>query len=101
MHLNKLEREEHLVAAFSYFDKDASGYITVDELQSACKEHNMTDVFIDDIIREVDQDNVSNVQPKRPTLYQSFSQATKLSNFFCSYNVTNNVLPVCCSGWSY
>ncbi|KAH7653594.1 Non-specific serine/threonine protein kinase protein [Dioscorea alata] len=57
VHLNKLEREEHLVAAFSYFDKDASGYITVDELQSACKEHNMTDVFIDDIIREVDQDN--------------------------------------------
>ncbi|KAK1296771.1 Calcium-dependent protein kinase 4 [Acorus calamus] len=56
VHLNKLEREEHLVAAFSYFDKDGSGYITVDELQQACKEHNMTD-FVDDIIREVDQDN--------------------------------------------
>ncbi|RRT60522.1 hypothetical protein B296_00012995 [Ensete ventricosum] len=60
IHLNKLEREEHLVAAFSYFDKDGSGYITVDELQQACKDHNMTDVQIDDIIREVDQDNVSN-----------------------------------------
>ncbi|KAJ8490517.1 hypothetical protein OPV22_012238 [Ensete ventricosum] len=57
IHLNKLEREEHLVAAFSYFDKDGSGYITVDELQQACKDHNMTDVQIDDIIREVDQDN--------------------------------------------
>ncbi|WOK98405.1 hypothetical protein Cni_G07116 [Canna indica] len=57
IHLNKLEREEHLAAAFSYFDKDGSGYITVDELQQACKEHNMSDVFIDDIIREVDQDN--------------------------------------------
>ncbi|KAK1262498.1 Calcium-dependent protein kinase 4 [Acorus gramineus] len=56
VHLNKLEREEHLVAAFSYFDKDGSGYITVDELQQACKEHNMTD-FVDDIIKEVDQDN--------------------------------------------
>jgi calcium-dependent protein kinase len=57
VHLNKLEREEHLVAAFRYFDKDGSGYITVDELQQACAEHNMTDVFLEDIIREVDQDN--------------------------------------------
>ncbi|GMJ03431.1 ARABIDOPSIS THALIANA CALCIUM-DEPENDENT PROTEIN KINASE 6 [Hibiscus trionum] len=57
VHLNKLEREEHLVAAFQYFDKDGSGYITVDELQQACAEHNMTDVLLEDIIREVDQDN--------------------------------------------
>lgn len=59
IHLNKLEREEHLLAAFQYFDKDGSGYITVDELQQACIEHSMTDVLIDDIIKEVDQDNVS------------------------------------------
>lgn len=59
LHLNKLEREEHLVAAFSYFDKDGSGYITVDELQQACKEHNMPDAFLDDVINEADQDNVS------------------------------------------
>ncbi|KAF8409894.1 hypothetical protein HHK36_002412 [Tetracentron sinense] len=57
VHLNKLEREEHLIAAFSYFDKDGSGYITVDELQQACSEHNMTDVLLEDIIKEVDQDN--------------------------------------------
>ncbi|KAE8672678.1 Calcium-dependent protein kinase 5 [Hibiscus syriacus] len=57
VHLNKLEREEHLVAAFRYFDKDGNGYITVDELQQACTEHNMTDVLLEDIIREVDQDN--------------------------------------------
>ena len=59
LHLNKLEREEHLVAAFSYFDKDGSGYITVDELQQACQEHNMPDAFLDDVIKEADQDNVS------------------------------------------
>ena len=59
IHLNKLEREEHLIAAFQYFDKDGSGYITVDELQQACAEHNMTDVLLEDIIKEVDQDNVS------------------------------------------
>lgn len=57
IHLNKLEREEHLLAAFQYFDKDGSGYITVDELQQACVEHGMTDVFLEDIIKEVDQDN--------------------------------------------
>lgn len=62
IHLNKLEREEHLVAAFQYFDKDESGYITVDELQQACMEQNMTDAFLEDIIREVDQDNVSSLR---------------------------------------
>ncbi|EPS61686.1 calcium dependent protein kinase 5, partial [Genlisea aurea] len=57
IHLNKLEREEHLLAAFHYFDKDGSGYITVDELQQACAEHGMGDNFLDDVIKEVDQDN--------------------------------------------
>ncbi|NP_001311517.1 calcium-dependent protein kinase 5 [Capsicum annuum] len=56
IHLNKLDREEHLMAAFQYFDKDGSGYITVDELQQACADHNITDVLFEDIIREVDQD---------------------------------------------
>ncbi|XP_059314505.1 calcium-dependent protein kinase 5 [Lycium ferocissimum] len=57
IHLNKLDREEHLMAAFQYFDKDGSGYITVDELQQACADHNITDVLMEDIISEVDQDN--------------------------------------------
>nr|POF03561.1 calcium-dependent protein kinase 1 [Quercus suber] len=35
LHLNKIEREEHLFAAFSYFNKDGSGFITVDEIQKA------------------------------------------------------------------
>jgi calcium-dependent protein kinase len=58
VHMSKLEREEHLLAAFAYFDKDGSGYITVDELEQACRDHNMVDVGLDDIITEVDQDNV-------------------------------------------
>ncbi|CAD6248848.1 unnamed protein product [Miscanthus lutarioriparius] len=57
VHMSKLEREEHLLAAFAYFDKDGSGYITVDELEQACRDHNMVDVGLDDIITEVDQDN--------------------------------------------
>nr|UXX22572.1 calmodulin-domain protein kinase 8 [Hevea brasiliensis] len=57
LHLNKVEKEDHLFAAFSYFDKDGSGYITLDELQQACMEFGMEDVHLEEMIREVDQDN--------------------------------------------
>ncbi|KAJ8900050.1 hypothetical protein K2173_024165 [Erythroxylum novogranatense] len=57
LHLNKAQKEDHLFAAFSYFDKDGSGYITVDELQQACEEFGMKDVHLEEMIREVDQDN--------------------------------------------
>ncbi|XP_041021557.1 calcium-dependent protein kinase 11-like isoform X2 [Juglans microcarpa x Juglans regia] len=57
LHVNKMEREENLIAAFSYFDKDSSGYITIDELQQACKEFGLGDVHLDDMIKEIDQDN--------------------------------------------
>ncbi|KAM7278260.1 hypothetical protein ACFE04_005394 [Oxalis oulophora] len=57
LHFNKMEREENLVAAFSYFDKDGSGYITVDELQTACKEFGLDDLHLDDMIKDIDQDN--------------------------------------------
>ena len=59
LHRNKIEREDHLFAAFSYFDKDGSGYITPDELQQACEEFGIEDVRLEEMIREVDQDNVS------------------------------------------
>ena len=59
MHLNKLEREENLVSAFSFFDKDGSGYITIDELQQACKEFGLSEAHLDEMIKEIDQDNVS------------------------------------------
>ncbi|KAK3211342.1 hypothetical protein Dsin_016048 [Dipteronia sinensis] len=57
VHLNKLEREENLVSAFSFFDKDSSGYITIDELQQACKEFGLSDLHLDEMIKEIDQDN--------------------------------------------
>ena len=59
LHLNKVDKEDHLVAAFSYFDRDGSGYITQDELQQACEEFGIEDVHLEEMIREVDQDNVS------------------------------------------
>ena len=58
LHLNKVQREDHLFAAFSYFDKDGSRYITADELQQACEQFGLEDVQLEDIMREVDQDNV-------------------------------------------
>jgi calcium-dependent protein kinase len=57
LHLNKIEREENLFAAFSWLDKDKSGYLTIDELQQACSRYNMGDTSIEDLIHEVDQDN--------------------------------------------
>uniref|UniRef100_A0A0V0IRJ2 non-specific serine/threonine protein kinase n=1 Tax=Solanum chacoense TaxID=4108 RepID=A0A0V0IRJ2_SOLCH len=57
LHLNKIERDDHLFAAFSYFDKDGSGYITADELQHACEEFGIGDVRMEEMIREADQDN--------------------------------------------
>lgn len=59
LHLNKMEREENLIAAFSFFDRDGSGYITIDELQQACKEFGLGEVPLDEIVKEIDQDNVS------------------------------------------
>lgn len=59
LHLNKIEKEDHLFAAFSYFDKDGSGYITPDELQQACKEFGIEDTSLEEMIRDVDEDNVS------------------------------------------
>ncbi|CAH9109947.1 unnamed protein product [Cuscuta europaea] len=57
VHLNKLEREENLMSAFSFFDKDSSGYITIDELQQACKEFGLSELNLDEMISEIDQDN--------------------------------------------
>lgn len=58
MHRHKLERDEHLYKAFRHFDKDNSGYITMDELEAAMKEYGMGDEdTIKEIISEVDTDN--------------------------------------------
>ncbi|XP_052179134.1 calcium-dependent protein kinase 2-like [Diospyros lotus] len=58
MHRHKLERDEHLYRAFKYFDKDNSGFITRDELETAMKDYGMgDDANIKEIISEVDTDN--------------------------------------------
>ncbi|XP_050213203.1 calcium-dependent protein kinase 19-like [Mercurialis annua] len=58
MHRYRLEKDEHLYKAFQHFDKDSSGYITRDELESAMKEYGMGDeATIKEIISEVDADH--------------------------------------------
>jgi calcium-dependent protein kinase len=56
-----VQKEDKLFAAFSYFDKDGSGYITQDELQKACEEFGIGDTRLEDIIGDIDQDNVSSI----------------------------------------
>ncbi|CAI0548765.1 unnamed protein product [Linum tenue] len=58
MHLNRMDREEHLYTAFQHFDKDNSGYITTEELQQALIEFGINDdKELKDILSEVDSDN--------------------------------------------
>ncbi|KAG9149156.1 hypothetical protein Leryth_003154 [Lithospermum erythrorhizon] len=58
LHMNKIEREENLLAAFSFFDKDGSGYITTDEIQQACKDFGLGDnISLEEIIKETDTDH--------------------------------------------
>ncbi|KAG5238544.1 calcium-dependent protein [Salix suchowensis] len=58
MHLNRMDREEHLYTAFQHFDKDNSGYITTEELEQALLDFGMHDGRdIREIISEVDADN--------------------------------------------
>ncbi|KAJ1263462.1 hypothetical protein BS78_09G186500 [Paspalum vaginatum] len=60
MHMNRMDRDEHLYTAFQYFDKDNSGYITMEELEQALREKGLLDGRdIKDIVAEVDADNVS------------------------------------------
>uniref|UniRef100_A0A0E0MC66 non-specific serine/threonine protein kinase n=1 Tax=Oryza punctata TaxID=4537 RepID=A0A0E0MC66_ORYPU len=58
VHMNKMDREEHLYTAFQYFDKDNSGYITKEELEQALKEQGLYDAKeIKDVITDADSNN--------------------------------------------
>ncbi|CAN8245177.1 unnamed protein product [Cochlearia groenlandica] len=72
MNRYRVEREDNLFKAFQHFDKDNSGLITRQELETAMKEYNMgDDVMIKDIISEVDADNDGSIN------YQEFCNMMK------------------------
>ncbi|XP_062158251.1 calcium-dependent protein kinase SK5-like [Alnus glutinosa] len=73
LHLNKLERE-NLLSAFYFFDKDSSGYITIDELQQACKEFGLSEGHLDEMIKEIDQDNDGRID------YEEFAAMMRKGN---------------------
>lgn len=60
IHLQRMENDEHFRKAFTFFDKDGSGYIELDELREALvEESGEADLdVINDIMREVDTDKV-------------------------------------------
>ncbi|KAJ1255113.1 hypothetical protein BS78_08G065300 [Paspalum vaginatum] len=55
IHLKKIRSEDHLPRVFSYFDKNGSGYIEIDELKEALSPRG-DQKAIDDIILDVDKD---------------------------------------------
>lgn len=60
IHLQRMENDEHFHKAFTFFDKDGSGYIELDELREALVDDSgdpELDV-LNDIMREVDTDKV-------------------------------------------
>ncbi|XP_072988536.1 calcium-dependent protein kinase 12 [Typha latifolia] len=57
MNRHKLEKEENLIKAFQYFDRDGNGYITRDELKHAMKKYGMgDDAIINEVLDDVDTD---------------------------------------------
>ncbi|KMZ60204.1 Calcium-dependent protein kinase 3 [Zostera marina] len=75
MHMNRMEREEHLYKAFEYFDGDRSGYITIEELEQALTKYNMGDEkTIKEIIAEVDTDNDGRIN------YEEFTTMMRQGN---------------------
>ncbi|KAK6946908.1 EF-hand domain [Dillenia turbinata] len=58
MHHHRLERDEALYKAFEYFDKDNSGFITRDELETVTRQYGMgNEGTIKEIISEIDTDH--------------------------------------------
>lgn len=58
LHLSKIEKQENLLKAFQYFDADGSGAITLDELQKACEEMQLSKTEIEGMMKEIDKNNV-------------------------------------------
>lgn len=61
VHLRKIGSDEHLSEAFSYFDKNQSGYVEFEELKEALSDDGAEacdDHVVKDILNDVDLDKV-------------------------------------------
>ncbi|GMH13018.1 hypothetical protein Nepgr_014859 [Nepenthes gracilis] len=58
VHFKKMANDEHLHRAFSFFDKDKSGYIEIDELRDALNDdvHSNCEEVVNAIMHDVDTD---------------------------------------------
>ncbi|KAH7560773.1 hypothetical protein JRO89_XS10G0097800 [Xanthoceras sorbifolium] len=75
MHMNRMDKEEHLYTAFQHFDKDNSGYITNEELEQALRDYGMHDgMDIKEILSDVDSDNDGKIN------YEEFVAMMKKGN---------------------
>eukprot|EP00475_Leptophrys_vorax_P000396 TRINITY_DN10220_c0_g1_i1.p1 TRINITY_DN10220_c0_g1~~TRINITY_DN10220_c0_g1_i1.p1 ORF type:complete len:346 (-),score=16.72 TRINITY_DN10220_c0_g1_i1:147-1148(-) len=73
LHLSKIDQQENLLRAFAYFDADGSGFITLDELQKACKELKMSAAELEAMMHEVDENKDGKID------YQEFVQMMRKS----------------------
>lgn len=76
IHLKKIRSEDHLPKVFSYFDKNGSGFIEMEELKEALSPRG-DQKAIDDIIFDVDKDKV-----KPPSIHPSIHHKQELANHF-------------------
>ncbi|GAA0156134.1 non-receptor serine/threonine protein kinase [Lithospermum erythrorhizon] len=74
LHLHKIEKDDLLKAAFSYLDKDDSGFISRDELQKACEQFGVDVTGMEQIIQEADQNNDGHID------YQEFVAVMQKGN---------------------
>ncbi|KAE8692815.1 Calcium-dependent protein kinase 34 [Hibiscus syriacus] len=84
MHMNRMDREEHLYRAFQHFDKDNSRYITIKELEQGLRDYGRhDDKAIKEIILEVDSDNVIHTCIHIHLFVHTHMHTHKFNKFLC------------------
>jgi calcium-dependent protein kinase len=80
VHVKKISSEKHIQEAFSFFDKNKSGYIEIEELREALTdelEGPADEDIISSIIHDVDTDKVSTI------LHNSLNCAFFSEHYIC------------------